>query len=37
VRYTPALLYVGTVVIGYTAADSNGNTTVGVLSLTVTL
>lgn len=36
IQYTPAALYVGVVLIRYTAADLNGNTTEGELSLTVT-
>jgi hypothetical protein len=37
VRYTPAPLYTGAVLVRYTATDINGNTTQGQLSLTVTL
>ena len=37
IEYTPALLYIGAVLVRYTATDINGNTTVGELSLTVTL
>ena len=36
VQYTPTPLYVGAVLVRYTATDSNGNTTDGELSLTVT-
>jgi hypothetical protein len=37
VQYTPTPLYIGSVLIQYTATDVNGKTTVGQLSLTVTL
>ena len=36
VQYTPTLLYLGSVLVTYTATDINGNTTNGQLSLTVT-
>jgi hypothetical protein len=35
VQYTPSLLYIGTLLIQYTATDINGHTSVGQLSLTV--
>jgi hypothetical protein len=37
VQYTPTLLYSGAVLVTYEATDVNGNTTVGQLSLVVTL
>jgi hypothetical protein len=37
VQYTPTLLYIGVVLVQYTATDINGNTTIGELSLTVVL